>query len=262
MQAPGGRLLVSPAALRPGDVYLVVRPGRIIEALVTDLWVPRYKPCCPAGERIVEGRRGTFWIEPGYVIVTRRDPAREGWVPERRPSPFPPAPDDAFDFSPWKTRRAFHAAAHGAGSQYSSIGAIYAGTDEVPGGGKDWAIAHSEHRDGYGGWDIPHLPWNGQPHFPWLDRARTACPAEDLGRDDEVRPLMPGESFLPRYMCRLRHLHYGERPDFRELPPEAAARISASLGEEPASVEQPRPGSPDAAALAPSPGSELLRMPG
>jgi hypothetical protein len=245
MQAPGGRLVMAAVALRPGDVYLVVRPGRIVEALITDLWVPsacsRRLRCCRAGERVICGRRDTFWVEAGWVAVTHRDPAYEGWIPEQRPAPQPPAPDDAFGFSPWRLlgRFARHRDPYTGEWRVSGRPRCHAaGTAEVPGGGRDWAVEHSETRHGGAGWDMPGnfgswgTPRDEQPvHLPWLARAQTACMAEDLGRDDEVRPLAPGETFLPRYTCRLGHVHYGERPDPGQLPPEAAARIRASLGE-------------------------------
>lgn len=245
-QAPGGRLAVAAVALRPGDAYLVVRPGRNIEALITDLWIPQHNPCCRAGVRTIDGHREPFWIEAGYVIVTRRDPAYEGWAAEQRPAPQPPAPDDAFAFSPWVLCGRFSRWRDQSGDWRLCPGerCHVAGTAELPGGGRDWAVEHSESRHGGAGWDMPgdRGPW-GPPrdkqdsHLMWVARAQTACMAEDLGRDDEIRPLAPGESFISRYTCRLGHVHYGERPGPGQLPPEVAARISASLGDGPARAQ-------------------------
>ena len=235
--ASGGRLLVSPAMLRPGDAYLVVRPGRIAEAVVTDLFIPRVNPCCRAGERTVDGQRGTFWIEPGYVILTRRDPAYDGWSPEHRPTPdAAQRPGDALAFSPWRFRSAFRSGnatyPYGAGS--------FRRTRD---GRTDWAAVHAEHgaasqwnQHAGDGWDNFGCarPEDGQePYFPWLVRAQTACLSEDLGEDDDIGPRSPHDDLLPGYTCRLGHVHCGKSPYGRDLPPEFAARISASLGEEP-----------------------------
>lgn len=247
MSASGGRLLVSPAALRLGDAYLVVRPGRIVEAVITDLFIPQANPCCRAGERVVNGQRGIFWVEPGYVILTRRDPVYDGWSPDRRPTPDAAwRPGDALAFSPWRFRSAFHSgnatSPHGTGS--------FRRTRD---GRTDWAAVHAEHgaagqwdHHAGGGWDNfgRARPEDGQePYFPWLVRAQTACPVEDLGEADDIGPRSPHADRPPGYICRLGHVHRGKSPYGRELPPEVAARISASLGEE----QRPAEGAPMAA---------------
>lgn len=213
--AAGGRLLVSPPALRPGDVYLVVRPGRIAEATITSLRVPPHHPNCRWGERVTEGTQGTFWIDPGYVTVIRRDPAQEGQPAQPSAPPHLPPPADALMYAPHRVCAAFTDGRH-----YET------GTSRTRDGRPGWAVRHAEDRTGSGGgWDnFGRRPGTGPAYLPYLTVACTACVTEDLGQ--------PGDDEGPGgYMCRLGHVHRGPSPYGRELPPEVAARISVSLGE-------------------------------
>ena len=181
--------------------------------------------------RVTDGQAGSFWIGARtMMVVTRRDPAYEGWAsdPAGRPSPWPPPPEDALAFDPARFRRAFQV--HGI------MGSYVAGTWETRAGRTDIAVLHAEHPVTIACWDLPgrfpHLAYDELPvHFPHLVVAQTACMNEDLGEPDDLDPRRPRTDFRG-YVCRLGHIHRGQSPYGRELPPAVTARIRASLGEE------------------------------